>query len=234
VYATGNILLAYILGAGIGVLAGLLSSAVLTKVREAAFAITSWMIAEIFRVIFHNNEYVGGSQGLSVPLTFAFSKQAYLIIIALLALMINVGIFLFLSSKMGWAVKSMMYDEAGTERMGISTLNLRIIIIALSGLMTGILGAFFAHYNLYIDPETAFSFIWMIDILTIVILGGVGNIFGPVIGAIPFLFILLYLRLQLGELNILFVGVFLLVLSIFFRKGIAGYGKFMLQKVFKK
>lgn len=199
------------------------SSLALIRLRGVAFAIASWMLAEAARTLAHNYGPLGGSAGIVLPVTLMLDKVAAYYTILSIAIVSMIALYLLITSKHGLALRAMLEDETSAERMGINTAFYKKFVLSISGGMAGAAGSFYTFYVLYIEPDTAFSFIWSIDAIIITVLGGIGTLIGPVIGMLPYLFVIEYLRLLFQDWNILLVGAFLLALSLGMRKGIRDY-----------
>jgi len=181
------------------------------------------MIAEAARTLAHNYGPLGGSTGMVLPIKFTLAKVTAYYIVLSIAVISMITLYLIIKSKHGLALRAMLEDETSAERMGLNTASYKKFVLSISGGMAGAAGSFYTFYVLYIEPATAFSFSWRIDVIIITVLGGIGTLIGPVIGMLPYLFVIEYLRLLFQDWNILLVGVFLLALSLGMRKGIGYY-----------
>lgn len=216
-------LLAVLAAVAVSALVAYSSSLALIRLRGVAFAIASWMIAEAARTLAHNYGPLGGSTGILLPIRFTMDKVTAYYIILSIAIISMITLYLIIKSKHGLALRAMLEDETSAERMGINTAFYKKFALSISGSMAGAAGSLYTFYVLYIEPDTAFSFIWSIDVIIITVLGGIGTLIGPVIGMLAYLFVIEYLRLLFHEWNTLLVGAFLLALSLGMRKGIAYY-----------
>ena len=196
------------------------SSLVLIRLRGVAFAIASWMIAEAARTVAHNYGLLGGSAGIVLPTTLMLGRVTAYYIILSIAVVSMLALYLIVTSSHGLALRAMLEDETSAERMGVNTALYKQLALAVSGCIAGAVGAFYTAYVLYVEPDTAFAFLWTIDVIIITVLGGIGTLWGPAIGMLPYLFVIEYLRLLFQEWNILLVGAFLLILSLGLHRGI--------------
>jgi branched-chain amino acid transport system permease protein len=103
----------------------------------------------------------------------------------MLAMVIVVTSFVWWMSKsrLGYAFKAIRADEEAAGVMGIDTTRYKIIAWSFSALFTGMVGAVYAYWFSYIDPPTVFDIMWTVRMFVINLIGGIGTVFGPIIGA---------------------------------------------------
>ncbi len=172
-----------------GLLAFLLGKAIL-KLRGAYFALATIGINEAMRAFINNFDAFGGPVGM----TFNFKVYnsyggaanalwlAYYAIcaITLLAILLN---FVIKNSKFGLGLMAIREDEDAAEVMGVVTPNAKTWAFVLSAILPGIVGTLFFFKNGHIEPGDAFRLDYSIEMLVIVMLGGQGSVFGPILGA---------------------------------------------------
>ncbi len=184
----------------IGMLAGALVAVSLSQVigypvfrlRGHYFAIATIAVGEIVQTLMINWDWVGGARGLFVPikrpdsfLNFQFheSKQTYYYIalgFLLLALWITHRIT---RSRSGYYFRAIREDQDAAASLGIPVARYKQRAMALSAGLTALGGTFYAQYILFIDPESVLPLSLSILICLVAVLGGVGTLWGPVIGA---------------------------------------------------
>jgi branched-chain amino acid transport system permease protein len=139
-----------------------------------------------------------------------------------LTLVFVLGAFWFtkkiVSSPIGRAFAAIRQNEPLAESVGVSAYRFSTLAFAISTAFAGMAGSFYAHYVTYISPEID-EFSTMISILIMVVLGGKGTVFGPVIGAFVFTFLPEYLRIAKG-LRLPIFGLILILGIVFLPKGI--------------
>lgn len=180
--------LAAVLAAGIGFLT------FRYNVRGAYFALATFAFAEMLRLIATNANLVNGAVGYNVPLLTGSSSswsmlqfpagdaRYFWVGLALLALVMLITIA-FLRSRAGQYTVAIRDDEAAAGSLGVYVLRHRLLTMALSGAITAVAGAFYAQYYLYVNPDLAFGQTQSIQSILPAVVGGVGTIWGPVIGA---------------------------------------------------
>ena len=133
----------------------------------------------------NNLEFMGGPAGLSnIPMTLAGSGRGwlYLLICGVLALLVVLLVQRSMSGPFGRAVRAMRDDEVACAALGRGLFSMKIVIFAVGCGAAGLAGGLYAYYFQYISPEQ-FNVAQSATILTMVVLGGIGTIWGPVIGA---------------------------------------------------
>jgi branched-chain amino acid transport system permease protein len=198
-----SIVIGSVFALGLGIATGYLSFQF--GIRGPYFILVSLAFAEIVRIIFVNIPSIGGSQGLPIPLEepsfwkFQFVEKApfyYLFfILMVLGLFVN---WLIVRSKLGYFFVSIRENEDAAATLGVNPLKYKIIALSISAVMTSVGGTVWAQYLMYAEPGYAFGVITSIEIALRPIIGGMGTLFGPVVGSI--------FMTPLGEFIRLFIG----------------------------
>lgn len=184
--------------------------------------------AEIIRVFFLNFEPGGKAVGLSgIPQYTTFTIVWG---IAILVIVLNAWL---LNSRTGRALYAIREDEIAAEAAGINTTAMKVMAFTVGSFLGGLGGALYAHYMYFIDPN-AFDFMKSIEILNMVVLGGMGSIPGTILGTVILTLAPEMLRI-VAEYRLLFYGALLVILMIFRPNGILGDVRiFDLRKRFAK
>ncbi len=133
-----------------------------------------------------------------------------------------------INSRVGRAMAALSHNEMVAKCAGVPTENYKIKIFVFSAFLASLAGALYAHYFTFISPGT-FSFFYSIQVVTMVLVGGIGSLWGSLVGAI-LLTILPELLQAVKEYNILIYGLILMLILIFFPRGllpvlVAAWGK---------
>ncbi len=178
-----SIPLAFLAAGIMGGLLGLIS----IRMKDDFLAITSIGINFVIVAVFQYSEFFGGSLGISVkrPYFFGlkFTATGYLILVAI---MILGTILLIMKMKRSWfglALSSIRNDETAAASFGIDVNRYKVLAFAIGTAIAGMTGAVYAHHMTFIYSSD-FAFIVSISILSMVVIGGVGTIRGPIFGAI--------------------------------------------------
>ena len=167
------LLIAGIVSALIGLLIGLPT----LRLRGDYLAIATLGFGEIVRVVILNLKITGGPRGLGgiAPKTSFFSAE----LVAILTVIIFVNM---IRSSHGRAFVAIREDEIAAEAMGIDTTRYKVLAFSVGAAFAGIAGGLFAHHQMFIDPRS-FTFQRSIEILVMVVFGGLGSITGSIVAA---------------------------------------------------
>lgn len=206
-----------------GALGGLLSW---VAVRRSLDVIFTGIVTLAFSLSFHNlllgqRELTGGETGLIVSAggeTFLRDRvSAYYLFVGLIVIFL-VLFRLLQRSHIGWAFRALRDNELAAELTGVSVARYRIYAGLIGSAMLGLAGAIYAHSDGFISPST-FAF-GHVDVRVLVMLafGGLGTLFGPVVGAVVFA-VVDELLLDFGQLRIVFYGLLIIGLFLGFKRG---------------
>lgn len=199
------VLLGLLLG-GVGALIAALAMLPVLRLRGPYFALAILAYAHIFRILATEwTSMTGGSGGLSniarLPTVMGVDLSskigAYFVILLIVALFALVYARLR-ESHYGLALRAMHESEDATRVVGVNSTVLKGMMLLLSAFMCGVVGAFNAHYISFLEPDYAFSALWVTIPIVAAIFGGYRSITGPVVGAV-----VVYLLDQLVFKNII-------------------------------
>ncbi len=182
-----GIFVAIAAGAVLGLIVGYMSFR--SGLRGSYFALITLAFAELLRVLANSVEFTGGGVGLF--LTYApglanlqFKTPTGFYYFALLLMFISIIIAIWLErSRFGAQLVAIRENEDAAEALGINTLKCKIYAIMIMGAMGGAAGTFYSQKYLYLDPPIAYSIHLSVEMLLVTIVGGMGTVFGPLIGA---------------------------------------------------
>lgn len=151
----------------------------------------------------------------------------YVLIAFVMLLAMLVGCRWLVRSRLGFQLAAYRENEDAARSLGIATTRVRVIALAVSAIVTAIAGSVQAQYVGFISPTSEFSLGFSVQVAVVTIIGGLGTVYGPIFGAI--LIVVLNERLaplvqHAAGLNQVVFGVILIVVLLFFRRGIAGLG----------
>lgn len=229
-----NFFVSIILGCLITAVASLLIGYVLSKFKGDYYALGSFGFNVIVFSIFLNSQSLTrgplGIPGIDRPNLFGFSfssNLSFLILILIFTVLIFFIAKFISNSSFGRVLKAIREDEQAIQIFGYKTHQYKLIIFVIGAMMASIAGAFFASYITFIDPST-FTINESIFILSIIILGGLANLRGSVLGAI-FLILLPEILRFVGfpseiaaQMRVLVYGVLLVILMMYRPQGLLG------------
>ena len=214
----GNLLVFFLgaIGAFIAAgIAGVLVGTPALRLRGDYLGIMTLGFGEIIRAIITNLDFTGGAQGLTkIPRIMSF-PLAYFVTVFVVVL-----IYLFMNSRHGRAILSIREDEIASESVGTNLTRYKILGFVISSAFGGVGGAVYAFQVGYLAPA-AFTFIKSIDILVIVVLGGMGSLSGGIIAAIFLTFLPEYLR-DFNQYRLLMYSVLLVITMLYRPQGLLG------------
>lgn len=185
------------------------------KLKGDYFAITTLGVCEITRVLITNMDFIGGARGFTgIPSKTTFTV-AYFAMIIVLVIIVNI-----INSTKGRSLIAIRENEIAAEAMGVNVTKYKVTAFFISAVLTGFAGGLFAHYTAFIQPAT-FNFMKSIEIVTFVVLGGMGSITGSILAAIVLTILPEMLR-SLSDYRMVIYSVSLVILMIFRPQGLMG------------
>jgi branched-chain amino acid transport system permease protein len=217
----------------VGMIAAVVSipvAALIFRLRGHYFAIGTWVVAEVFRLLASQVSALGGGSGISLPvgivLAIAPSRQLrefviYWLALALLLLILLLIVWL-LRSRYGLALQAIRDNELAARSNGVDVGRVKLVVYVVTAAGTAMVGALIFLQKLRISPDTAFSVNdWTAIVIFITVIGGIGRLEGPIIGTIVF-FTLRELLADYGAIYLLTLGVVAIAVMLKAPKGIWG------------
>jgi branched-chain amino acid transport system permease protein len=201
------------------------------RLRGAYFAIGTWVVAETFKLIAAQATPLGGGSGVSLPIaivkTIGASKETreYVIFEATLASasLILAGIVLIARSRWGLALQAIRDSEIAAESSGVNVAAAKRLLYVAAAAGAAMLGALIGLAKLRISPEALFSVNdWTAYVIFITVIGGIGRIEGPIVGALIF-FALRETLSDWGPIYLIALGAVAAGAMLFAPRGIYGY-----------
>ena len=200
------------------------------------FAIATLLIGISFQVVFQRWDLVGAASGLWVTMTpedswtalqFHSSKLPYYYIFLVFFLISFFAVWVLSRSKLGYRLRAVRDDPQAASSLCINVSNYKIIAYVISAMIMAPMGSLFAQYILIIDPDRVFNIEISIIVLLITVLGGIGNVWGPIIGASILIPISEYSRIYLGgtggAVDLILYGLILMIICVFRPNGLISF-----------
>jgi branched-chain amino acid transport system permease protein len=185
-------------------------------------AIATLGLGEIIRITILNIPYVGGASGfMGIPRYTTFTWLFFLTVFTVFF------VKNFINSTHGRACISIRENEIAAEAMGVDTTRYKVLAFTIGAAFAGVAGALFSHY-FYIAHPASFTFMRSFDILTMVVLGGLGSITGSIAGAVLLTFISAALA-SYPEWRMVIYSISLIILMIYRPQGLFGNKEFSLK-----
>ncbi len=179
-----------VLGAAFAALTGFLSFRY--KLTGAYFVLTTFAFAEMLRLIALNLDLVNGAVGFRVPivreatvwdLQFTPGSPAYYYVILGMLLVTLVVTITLARSRSGYYIVAIRDNEDAAASLGVNPLRYKLLAVSVSGALTAAGGTFYFQFLFFIDPPIAFGAPISVEILLPAIIGGMGTLWGPLVGA---------------------------------------------------
>ena len=230
IFAAG--VLAALVGLGLGV--------PFFRLHSHWFALATIAAGEIFKLIFNNWNYVGGSAGIQMKIVSPSKALYYIqytgsyayIYVALLILAIElIVMYAVVSSRTGFFLQAIREDELTAETLGINAFKYKMIAMTISAFFTGMAGALYAIRYHFVEPSAVFDLITISTYIAVAgIIGGIYSFAGPIVGAFVLLPAAEYVRVNIVSrfprfygLHVFVLGMILLLVSLLAPEGIMGW-----------
>jgi len=218
-----------VLAWGIAGLASLLFAALLglalLRLRGHYFAIASLVVAEVLRELVNSaTDLTGGGMGLNLPVPRMASVQAQAVFfyyaMLILAAVTLAAMILTTHSKLGFGLRCIKQNESAADMLGVNTTFYKVSGFMLSGVFVGFAGAIYASWVHYIEPPDVFDVLYSIKPVVMVLLGGLGSVFGPLLGAGLYLSLEELVWRRFLEVHTGVLGLLIVLLVVFLPRGL--------------
>lgn len=231
-FGIGAYACALLFAAGLSIYAGILLGGVAAvllsiltwpffRLKHDYFAIGTLVLTEVASLVFFNFSIAGGASGFYLPVPQNNSLESEYYLAFCLAAAASVCSFAMARSNLGLSMCAVRDDEAASAVLGLNPFKYKVVALALSSFWAGAAGAFYARYMLFVQPMDVFGLIWSSLPLMMVIIGGSGSQFGPIIGATLYT-LLAEFTTGLGRANSIFMGALLIATVLFAPGGLVG------------
>ena len=192
------------------------------RLRGPYFAIATIGVSETVRVIATNLEFTGGASGYRIAELRAFSQaEHYYTALVVAALAVAVSLFIA-QHKFGLGLVAINQDEDAAADAGVNPYAYKLKAHAVAAALTGIAGGVFARYAAFIHPNGVFGFHNSVQILLMPVIGGLGTVWGPVIGGVVVGIIEEEIVAYFPQIHLLVYGALLIVIVLLEPGGILG------------
>lgn len=211
----------------VGLLVALPLGALLFRLRGAYFAVGTWVMSEVLRLLVANIHALGGGTGTSITralLTLDPQMREHLSfwLSWALGLGVTAGLLVLLRSKYGLAITAVRDNEVAAESLGVSVARIKRGIYLAAAALTTAVGALVAITKIRVTPDAAFSLDWTVVSLYAVIVGGIGTLEGPIVGTLIYFFLRDWLS-GLGAWYLITLGVVMVCVMLFMPEGAWGF-----------
>jgi branched-chain amino acid transport system permease protein len=210
------------------VLAGILSlpiSFLAFRLSGGYFAIGTWVIAEVLKLITTQIPALGGGSGISLTAFSDFSpgrRIAYVYWLSLAAVVIAVAVtYWIMRSRLGLGFTAIRDDAVAAASLGVRVTRSKRFVFVIAAMGSALAGGMIAANTLRVTPDSVYSVSYSAFMIFIVVIGGIGTIEGPIVGAIVFFGLQQWLS-DLGAWYLIIIGILAIVITLFVPKGLWG------------
>jgi len=212
--------------AGVVAAAVALPTAVLVfRFRGGYFAVGTWAVAEVYRLLVANTDALGRGTGRTLKAVFPLTRETREFGTYALALAIGLAAlaatYVYLRSRQGLGLMAIRDSEPASESLGIDVFRTKLTVYLIAAFGTGVTGALIYLNLLRISPDAAFSISWTAYTIFIVVIGGLGTLEGPIVGTFLFFFLREILS-EYGAWYMILLGVLAIVAMLRFPQGLWG------------
>lgn len=202
-----------------------------TGLRGSYFALVTLAFAEVLRILSNSVPFTGAGVGLLIPLergpgNFQFeTKTGYFYVIWAMAFAAFAVTWWIGNSRFGASLAAVRDNEDAARALGVNAFRIKMGAIVLSGLFAGLAGVFYAQYFLYLDPNIAYGPSISVETLLVPIIGGMGTLFGPLVGAAALHAISQLTSNMMGDvpgISLALYGALLVLIMLFMPRGLSG------------
>lgn len=219
--------LALLVGGGLAAVFGVFIGMPALRLRGDYLAIVTLGFGEIIRVVIQNLTITGGGRGLYGIDEYTTFPWVFWIAALSVAVMYSM-----IDTRQGRAILSLRENEIAAEAVGVPSTRYKVLAFTLSSFFAGVAGGLYAHYITVLDPAT-FDFNMSIEILVMVVLGGMGSFTGSVLAAVVLTLLPELLR-DLADYRMLIYSVVLVLMMILRPQGLLGKREFSLSRFWEK
>jgi branched-chain amino acid transport system permease protein len=215
------IYLSVLFGGLMSVILAVIISMSVFRMKGVYFAIGTWVIAEALGICFSNWGYVKYGMGMFIQPAYKLSMSGVYYAGLILCFSAIAIVFFLLRSNVGLALMAIRDDDQASEALGVNIFRCKFVCFLVSAFITGLAAGVLYLNAIFIQPFEAFGISWTVNLLFIVIIGGIGTVEGPILGAIIFVLLQQFLSEYVGY-NLIILGAITIGVIFFAPKGIIG------------
>jgi branched-chain amino acid transport system permease protein len=185
------------------------TAALVFRFSGGYFAVGTWAVAEVYRLLIANTGTLGRGTGRTLKAVFPLARETRELATYALALALGVtaivAIYLYLRSRLGLGLMAVRDSEPASQSLGVDVFRTKLAVYLIAAFGTGTTGALIYLNLLRISPDAAFSINWTAYTIFIVVIGGLGTLEGPIVGTVVF-FLLRELLADYGSWYMILLG----------------------------
>jgi branched-chain amino acid transport system permease protein len=209
----------------VGVAVALPTAALVFRFRDAYFAVGTWAVAEVYRLLIANTPALGRGTGRTLKAVFPLARETRELVTYAIAVAIGVAalvaVYLYLRSRFGLGLMAVRDSEPASESLGVDVYRTKLAVYLVAAFGTGTTGALIYLNLLRISPDAAFSINWTAYTIFSVVIGGLGTLEGPIVGTLVF-FLLRELLADYGSWYMILLGMLAVLTMMRYPQGLWG------------
>ncbi len=198
---------------------------IVSRLRSAYFAIATWVVASVCYLLIIRFPSLGGGTGIALPglaslnatLLVAYTYWVSLAVVVI----VLVAVYVLLRSRLGLALTAIRDDEVAAGSSGVRVARAQRLVFVVAAIGCGAAGALLIISQLNVEPAAAFNVSWSAQMIFATVIGGMGTIEGPIVGAIVF-YVLQQTLANYGTWYFMILGAVAIVIAIWARRGLWG------------
>ncbi len=210
------------LGALSGAVVALILGIPILRLRGHYFAIATYGVAEFLRELAENIGMTGGGDGINLPLiqgSVAFFTRYFYYAMLAVAILAFITTYYVTRHRLGYGLVAIRENENAAAMVGVETTKYKIIAFVLSAIFPAMGGGVYAYRAAFLEPIDVFDVLFSIKAIVMSLLGGVGTLMGPIIGAFFMEYLNDFLWGQFLEFHSAFLGIIMVFIVIFIPQG---------------
>ncbi|HMK83295.1 MAG TPA: branched-chain amino acid ABC transporter permease [Candidatus Bathyarchaeia archaeon] len=208
-------------------------SAPTLRLRGAYFAIATLSINQAFYVFFDNWEAVGSAPGFTIPISYYQPVNEYYVMLAVATAAV-VSFYAMPRSRLGVALKAIKQQEDTALSVGVNSTFYKTVALVISGFFAGMAGGTAIWQITIIDPPSAFDITFTVSSISMSMLGGLGTVLGPIIGAGILYEVIDYLSTNYPSFHLIVLGAIILLVVLVMPDGLMGFLKTVSRRKLKQ
>ena len=200
------------------------TAALVFRLRGGYFAIGTWVVAEVYRLLVANTQSLGGGSGATIAVA-GIDRDLREFLTYWIALAVGVGsvllVYGLLRTKLGLALRAVRDREAAAPTLGVDVFRTKVQVYVLASTVCGLAGAVIYLSLLRLQPDATFSVNWTAFMIFAVVIGGIGSISGPILGTLVYFLLQQYLA-HLGSVYLILLGAVAVVVMLKAPRGLWG------------
>jgi branched-chain amino acid transport system permease protein len=220
-----NLFVSVFLAALVAAVLAIPTAALVFRLRGGYFAIGTWVVAEVYRLLAANTQSLGGGSGVTITAAIGIDRTVREYVTYWIALGLAIAsvliVYYLLRTRLGLALRAVRDREMAAPTLGIHVLRAKVQVYVLASTICGLTGAVIYLSLLRLQPDATFSVNWTVFMIFAVVIGGIGTISGPIVGTIVYFLLQQYL-VDLGPIYLIILGAVAILVMVQAPRGLWG------------